>query len=181
MIIKKSKINESVRGERISMAIIIHYFIDKNIYFDAQTEHNISLVTTEYICGSNILVHSEQGGNLNVRLKNLLDYTLNKDSAINKDNFFIKKTYSKEKARPITQSTFEDRLKRFNADKTVIEQEILDEYGYTDKTGKLDKVQITVLIKSGRTLGVIDFKDAGQLENFVYPAWLDDIDMTQIN
>ena len=67
------------------MAIIISYSVDRDLYFDPQANHNISLITTEYICGNNILVHLEQGRNLNIRLKNLLDYTLKKDSGVKKD------------------------------------------------------------------------------------------------
>jgi len=109
------------------MAVIINYAVDKDIYYAPQANHNITMITTEYICGANILVHLEQSRNLNIRLKNILDYT---------------------------------------------EQEILEEYVYTDKTGNNSKVQIIIKVKSEAITAVIDFKDAAQCENFVCPAWL---------
>ena len=148
------------------MAVIINYSVDKDIYYDPQTNHNITMITTEYICGSNILIHLEQSGNLNLRLKNLLDHT------VKKDHFFFKKAYNKESAKSISQNTFEEKMKSFDKNKIITEQEILEEYDYTDKTGNYDKVRIIILVKSEKVIAFIDFKDAYQCENFVCPIWL---------
>jgi len=154
------------------MAVIINYSVDKDIYYDPQTNHNITMITTEYLCGPNILAHLEQGRNLNIRLKNLLDHLLKKDSDFKKDHFFFKKAYNKERAKAISQSTFKEKIKSFDKNKIITEQEILEEYGYIDKTGDYDKVRIVILVKPEKTIAFIDFKDAYQCENFICPIWL---------
>jgi len=169
------------KGRGIFMAIIISYSVDRDLYYDPQTNHNISLITTEYICGNNILVHLEQGNNLNIRLINLLDYTLKKDIGLKKDYFFFKKSYNRKQAKAISQNTFEEKMKNFDKNKTVTEQEILDEYFYTDKTGKNSKIQIAITVKSEKITAVIDFIDAEQCENFVCPIWLTELIIPQIN
>ena len=65
-----------------------------------------------------------------------------------------------------------EREKRFDADKTVTVQEILEDYAYTNKTGGSDKVQIAVTVKADSVTATIDFRDAAQYENFVCPVWL---------
>ena len=163
------------------MAIIISYSVDRDLYYDPQTNHNISLITIEYICGNNILVHLEQGNNLNIRLINLLDYTLKKDIGLKKDYFFFKKTYNKKQAKAITQGTFVEKMKNFDKNKTGTEQEILDEYFYTDKTGKNSNIQIAITVKIEKITAVIDFADAKQYENFVCPVWLTELIIPQAN
>ena len=163
------------------MAIIVNYGVDKDLYYAPKTNHNILLITTEYFCGNNILVHLEQSGNLNFRLNKLLNYVSKKDTDFSKDHFFQKKSYSRKDAKPITKSTFEEKMKRYDANKITAEQEILEEYGYTDKTGSFNKAQISISIKKESITAVIDFKDLEHYENFVCPAWLVDIIQPQTN
>ena len=157
------------RGRLI--AVIVNYIVDKNIYYGSQTKHSILLITTEYIRGNTVLAHVEQGVNLNIRVNNLLDYVLNKTSGLKKEHFFVKKSYNQGKAKAITRSTFEETLKRLDMSRTVIEQEILEDYDYTDKTGTSGKVQIAVSVKKDAVTAVIDFKDVKQYENFICPEW----------
>jgi hypothetical protein len=157
------------------MAIFVNYGIEKDLYYDPKTNHNIILITTEYFCGNNILVYLEQGSNLNIRLNNLLKYTSNKNTDFHQDLFFQKKAYSKKEANQITQNTFEEKIKKYDLNKITVEQEILEEYDYTDKNDNLNKIQIVIKIKNDSITAIVDFKDLNQYENFVCPAWLVDI------
>jgi len=157
------------------MAILVNYSIEKDLYYDPKTNHNIILITTEYFCGNNIFVHLEQRSNLNIRLNNLLKYASKKNIDFQQDLFFQKKAYSKKEANQITQNTFEEKLKKYDLNKITVEQEILEEYDYTDKNDNLNKIQIVIKIKNDSITAIVDFKDLNQYENFVCPAWLVDI------
>jgi len=152
------------------MNIIVTYHVDKDLYDGS--EHRASLVTTEYICRSNILVHLQIGKNLGIRLNNLLSYDFKKDIAVQNEQFLAGKSYNQSKPKPITRSTFEDKMKRFDMSQTVIEREILEEYSYTDRNGHSDEVQIVITAKDDTMTAVIDFKDTEQHSNFICPAWL---------
>jgi hypothetical protein len=101
-----------------------------------------------------------------------LRHEFKKDADLQNQQFFYKKTYDSGSAKPVTQSTFNEKLKHFDLGQTIIEQEIVGEYSYTDQTGKPDSVQIVVRERNLRLTATIDFKDAVQHERFACPAWL---------
>lgn len=154
------------------MTIIATYYIDKDLYYAPDTKHDVSLSTTEYIYKSDTLVHLLIGRNLGIRLNNSLRYEFKKEAALQNEQFMSKKSYSHGKVKSITRSTFEEKLKRFDMSQTVVEQEIVEEYTYADKSGCSDEVQIVITVKEGKMTAAIDFKDAGQYENVICPAWL---------
>ena len=152
--------------------IIISYTVDKDLYYSPGTSHNIVTVTTEYVYKNEMLVRLEINKNLGIRLNNLIQYQFKKDDTLEKEHFFYKKTYHDGKAKKTTRSTFEDKMKRFDMAKTIKEQELLEEYAYTDKNGRRDEVQIVIMVKGDTMTAVIDFKDAEQNINFIPPPWL---------
>ena len=154
------------------MVIMISYHVDRALYFLSDTVHTISLSTTEYTYGNEMLVHLQFGKNLGIRLNNRLRYEFKKNNDVKDEQFFFKKIYSGSKAKPTTQNTFDEKLRSFVMEQTVIEQEILEEYGYTDKNGNAASVQIVVMEKASGMTATIDFKDVEQNKNFVCPAWL---------
>ena len=157
----------------VLMTVVATYRVDIDIYHDPNTKHDISLTTTEYICGNDILVHLQMGKNLGIRLNNLMQYQFKGGMAmLENEQFMAKKTYGKEKPKPITRSTFEEKRKRFDMSQTAVEQEILEEYAYTGRIGHPDTVQIVITATGGTMTAVIDFKDAEQYHNFVPPVWL---------
>jgi hypothetical protein len=154
------------------MVIIFSYHVDKALYFSPDTKHTIELSTTEYTYGNDMLVHLQFGKNLGIRLNNRLRYEFKKDKDFKDEQFFSKKVYNSGKAKPTTQSSFDEKLRRFVMEQTVIEQEILEEYSYTDKNGSPASVQIVIMEKASGMTATIDFKDAEQHKNFVCPVWL---------
>ena len=152
------------------MNIVVTYHVDKDLY--DSSEHRASLITTEYLHRSDILVHLQLGRNLGIRLSNLLRYNFKKDIAAQNEQFLAGKFYTQSKPKPITRSTFEDKMKRFDMSQTVIEREFLEEYSYTDRNGHSDEVQIVITAKDDTMTAVIDFKDTEQHCNFICPAWL---------
>ena len=155
------------------MTIVVTYRVDIDMYHDPNTKHDISLTTAEYICGNDILVHLQMGRNLGIRLNNMMQYQFKSGmAALANEQFMAKKTYGKGKPKPITRSTFEEKQKRFDMSQTAVEQEILEEYAYTDKAGHPGAVQIVITIKDGAMSAVIDFKDSRQYQNFTPPVWL---------
>ena len=154
------------------MVIIISYHVNKALYFSSDTAHTIRLSTTEYTHGNEMLVHLQFGKKLGIRLNNLMRYEFKKNKDVQSEQFFFKKLYNDGKPKPTTQSTFDEKLRRFDMGQTVIEQEILEEYDYTDKNGNPASVQIVVREKASGMTATIDFKDAEQHKNFVCPAWL---------
>ena len=154
------------------MIIVASYCVDKEIYENSCTPHNATMVTTEYTHRNDVLVHLLIGKNLGIRLNNLLQCESRKGKDIQNEHFLIKKSYGTGKPKPTTRSTFEDKLKRFDMDKTVKMREILEEYGYTGKNGKSDTAQIVVIIKDETMIATIDFNDPDHYENFIEPTWL---------
>lgn len=154
------------------MVVAVTYRVDAGLYHSPDIRHEAALVTTEYICGNELLVHLQIGKNLGIRLNNLMRYEFNGDKTLSDEQFMFKKTYRNGKPKPITRSTFEEKQRRFDMNRTTFEQEILEEYAYTDKTGCTSQVQIVVTVKKGTMTAAIDFKDAEQYQNFVSPAWL---------
>jgi len=152
------------------MNIVVTYHVDKDLY--DSSEHRASLITTEYLHRSDMLVHLQLGKNLGIRLSNLLSYDFKKDIAVQNEQFLAGKSYNKSKPKPITRSTFEDKLSRFDMSQTVTEREILEEYSYTDRNGHSDEVQIVITAKDDTMTAIIDFKDTEQHSIFICPAWL---------
>lgn len=159
--------------KRALMTIVVTYRVDIDMYHDPNTKHDISLTTTEYICRNDILVHLQMGRNFGIRLNNLMQYQFKGGmAALANEQFMAKKAYGKGKPKPITRSTFEEKRKRFDMSQTAVEQEILEEYAYTDKAGHPGAVQIAITIKGGAISAVIDFRNSEQYQNFVRPVWL---------
>lgn len=160
-------------GDRQGMVIVASYHVDTALYFSSDTVHTVTLHTTEYTYKNDLLVHLQVGKKLNARLNEVFRHDFRKNESLAGEQYFHKKTYNKGNAKPTTQSTFDDKLSRFDMGKTVIEQEIVEEYAYTGKDGKPDSVQIAVRDKSGTDItATIDFKDMAQHDNFICPAWL---------
>jgi hypothetical protein len=160
--------------EKIWMIITVDYRVDRGLYYSA--EHCVTLVTTEYICNTDILAHVMIGKSLGVRLNDLMRHEFGKDVFLQNEQFFAKKTYKMEEIRPITRGTFEEKQKRFDISQTIIEQETVEVYYYTDKSGTTDSVEIVVREKDSKMTAEIEFNNPEQRQTFIYPAWL--MDMT---
>ena len=159
--------------KRVLMTVVATYQVDIDIYHDPDIKHDVSLTTTEYIRGNDVLVHLQMGKNLGIRLNNLTQYQFKGSiTALTNEQFMAKKTYGRGKPKPITRSTFEEKRKRFDMSQTAVEQEILEEYAYIDKAGHPGAVQIVITIKDGVMSAVIDFKDSEQSQSFTPPVWL---------
>ena len=154
------------------MAILINYGVDKELYENPETPHNITLITMEYFYKNEVLVHLQIGKNLGIRFNNLIRYEFKQEEVLQNEQFLYKKAYDKGNAEAITQQIFEKKYKRFDISKTTVEREILHEYRYTGKNGNTDIVQIAVILKVDNITAFIEFKDAKQYENFIGPAWL---------
>jgi len=154
------------------MTVLITYQVDKGLYNDLNTPHNIALTTTEYTYKNNILAHLQIGKNLGIGLNNRLSYELKRDIVLQNEQFFTMKIYNRGRPKQTTRSTFEEKLKRFDMGQTIVEQEIVEQYIYTDKAGNSDWVHIAIIINDDDMTAVIEFKDAVQLNNFVAPIWL---------
>jgi hypothetical protein len=126
------------------MVIVASYHVDTALYFSADTKHTIVLSTTEYTYKNDMLVHLQIGKNTAIRINNLLRYEFKANKDFQEEQFLFKKTYNSGNAKPTTQSTFDEKLRGFDMGQTVIEQEILEEYDYTDKNGIPGSVQIVV-------------------------------------
>lgn len=148
--------------------ITASYKVNKDLYY-ANT-HTPNLTTTEYTYRNNKLVHLCIGKNLGIRLNNILQYEIGK--SLTNEQFFYGKTYSHAKPKPTTRSTYEQKLMQFDMKQTVVEREIVEEYAYTDKTGRRDTVQIAVTIKTDGITATIDFRDTEQYEKFTCPEWI---------
>lgn len=155
------------------MPVVVTYRVDINMYRDPNTKHDISLTTTEYICGNDVLVHLQIVKNISIRFNNLMQYQFKGGmAALPNEQFMSRKAYGKGKPKPITRSTFEEKRKRFDMSQTAVEQEILEEYAYVDKAGHPSTVQIVITATGGTMTAAIDFKDSEQYQNFVLLAWL---------
>lgn len=157
------------------MAILTDYRVDRELYRSPGKPHHISLITTEYTHKNDVLIHLQIGKNLGVRLNNLIRYEFKKDDEFQNEQFMQKKTYGSGKPKATTRSTFEEKLKRFDVNKTATIRETLIEYSYTGKNGKPDALQIVVIEKDGSIHASIEFKDTEQYENFIKPAWITEL------
>lgn len=156
------------------MTITITYRVDKDLYHAADIKHDISLITTEYKYGNELLVHLLIGKNLGIRLNNRFSDLLPRGGAgIQNEQYLFKKRYNQGTSKLITRSTFDAKISRFDMSQTVIERETLEEYAYTDKNGLPDHVQIVITDKADTTTGTIDFNNVCQYENFPCPVWLE--------
>jgi hypothetical protein len=150
----------------------IAYRVDQDLYHASDHQHDISLVTTQYQFGNELLVHLLFGKKNSVRLNDRLDDLLKDGAKILNEYFFYKKTYIPGNAKPVTRSTFEAKRKRFDMSQTAIEREILEDYAYTDKNGLPGYVIIIMTDNGNTTTATIDFEDTAQYENFICPVWL---------
>ncbi len=169
---------DSYRSLRMKMRggpvviIVTTYGVDKKIYHDTETRHDISLITMEYVHGNDILVCLRIGGNTGVRLNELLRSGIAGGVAIHGERYLFMKTYRRLKPKPITRSSFDEKLKRFDISKTSIETEILEIYAYTGKNGRADAVQLVIREKGNTMTAVIDFRNSEHQENFAAPPYL---------
>jgi hypothetical protein len=152
----------------------VSYSVDKDLYHAAVTKHDISLITTEYHYGNELLVHLLIGKNLGIRLNDRLSDLL--PGGVQNEQFFLKKTYNPGDAKPTTRSTFDAKLKRFDSSQTTVSREILEDYAYIDKAGLPGRVKIVMLDSFDVTTATIEFEDAEQYERFTCPGWLAIID-----
>lgn len=152
------------------MSITITYNVDKDLYHTSNAKHDISLITTEFKHGNELLVHLQIGKKLRIRVNNRFDDLL--PEGIQKEQFLFKKTYNDGYSKLITRSTFDTKISQFDISQTVIEREIIQEYAYIDKRNQLDHVQIVITDKGGTAIALIDFADVKQYENFVCPVFL---------
>jgi len=158
------------------MVVIFPYRVNRALYFLPETVHTIELLTTEYTCRNDLLVHLRLGKNLGIRLNNIIRYEVNKAEEFQNEQFLYKKKYQGEDAKPVTRSAFDEKMSHFDMGQTVIEREMLEQYAYTDKNGKSASVQIVVREKGVDMTASIDFRDAEQFTNFICPAWLTPMD-----
>lgn len=106
------------------MTITVSYRVDQDLYHAADIKHDISLITTEYKHGNELLVHLRIGKNLGIRLNNRLSDLLPKGSTgIRNEQLLFKKTYSQWESKLITRSTFDIKLSRFDKSQTVTNYE----------------------------------------------------------
>ena len=154
------------------MIIVASYHVDTAMYFSSETRHNLVLSTTEYTYKSNMLVHVQIGKNTAIRLNNLLRYEFKLNENFQSEQFLFGKTYDSGHVKTISQSVFDEKMRRFDMGQTVIAQEILEDYTYTDKAGGSDSVQVVVKERNLTMTAGIDFRDAEQYNRFAYPAWL---------
>jgi len=152
--------------------IIVNFRIAKELYYNSDMPHNIELITTEYSHRNDILAYIQTGKNLIAEINNIIQYQSKQPSDLQNEQYFIKKSYHKNKIKQITRGTFEKKLKNFDMSHTFIEQEFVEEYAYNDKNGKTDSVKIIITANNSEMKAVIDFKDAEQNINFVCPEWL---------
>jgi hypothetical protein len=152
------------------MTIAVTYRVDDALYFDS--EHDVSLETTEYAYGGDLLVHMWIGKSIGSCLGERLEkiFTVNMD--VESDQFFQKSASHNGIAQLTTRDLFEEKLQRFDKSQTVVEKEILEEYAYVGKDGRPGSVRISVKSKGGRMTAVIYFADTEHLYHFVSPAWL---------
>ncbi len=153
------------------MIITITYGVDADLY-RADTKHDVSLTTTEYVYRNEMLVHLQVGKNFGIRLNDRLKQEFKRAPALPGEQFLFKKTYNRDAAKPITQSSFTEKLNSFDMSQTEIKREILEEYRYTGKDSAAYNVQIVITEKDGVMAAVIDFSDTKQYENFIAPTWL---------
>ncbi len=153
------------------MIITVTYRIDADLY-RTDTKHDASLTTTEYIYRNDMLIHQQIGKNLGIRINNRFRHVFRQDFSMPNEQYLFKKTYSRSAAKPITKSTFEEKLKRFDTSQTAIEKEIIEEYAYIGKNNAAEEVQIMITEKHGVMTASINFTGAEQHGNFIAPKWL---------
>lgn len=152
------------------MIISITYKVNQALYHSSNVTHDITLITTEYQYGNELLVHLQIGKNLNIRLNNCLDALL--PQGIQKEQFLFKKKYNPGDTKLITRSTFNAKISQFVTRQTAIKREILEEYAYTNMYGLPDRVHIVMTHREDTTVATIDFEDVKQYKSFIYPEWL---------
>ena len=157
------------RHRRLRMIIGITYGVDTDLYYSS--EHRQSLITTEYRYKNNTLVHLRIGKNLGIRINGRLRCAFRTNENLQDELFYCKKI-GQNRPEPMTRSTFEAKMKRFDKSQTVVEQEIVETYVYRDRDGRYDETRVIIRAKAGSMTAEIDFKDIEQFNNFVRPTWL---------
>ncbi len=153
------------------MIITVAYLIDAKLY-DTDILHNITLTTTEYVRGTDMLVHQKIGKNFAIRLNNRLRCEIKRFSALSNEHYFYSKTYNIKAAKSVTQGAFTDRLMRWDMGETTVEREIVEEYSYIDRNGDACNAQLIITEKNSVMTAVIEFPDTEKLQNFIAPLWL---------
>lgn len=153
------------------MIITVTYSVDADLY-QADTNHNVSLTTTEYVYQNETLIRLQIGTNFRNQLNCRVTYKLNQKSALLDEQYLFKTATSQSKADPITRKIFTEKLTSFIMTQTTAVKEILEEYSYIGKNGITETVQIVITEKSGKMTAAIDFADLEQYKNFIAPSWL---------
>ena len=147
-----------------------YFQVDEKIYNDPGTEHTVLMATIEHSCRGETLAYLHIGTVLDVRLNGMIHREFTADTDLEIDQFFIRK--GQREAKKLTRGAFEETLKRFDVSQTVTGQEIVEEYAYTDKRGRPDRMRIIITIKYNIWTTTLDFKDEAHYDDFVCPAWL---------
>ena len=145
--------------------ILVTYGIDKAVYDNPRSIHNVALTTTMYSFKMKTLVHLQYGKLLQSKVENKLRGNLGSG-----EQFMLE--HENGSIEPLTRDQFEIKRKQFESKRAVKEQEIWESYCYTDKRKRREIVQIVISIKGVCMEAVIDFESVAQYENFVPPAWL---------
>ena len=145
--------------------ILVTYGIDKAVYDNPRSIHNIALTTTMYSFKGKTLAHLQYGKLLQNKVETRLGGNLGSGEQfmLEHENGFIE---------PLMRNKFQEKRKQFDSKHTVKEQEILESYCYTNKRNQQEIVQIAITSKDNCVEAVIDFESAAQYENFVQPTWL---------
>jgi len=139
------------------MSNLVTYLIDKELYSNPATQHNIVLKITKYRHGEETLIHVEHGCKL-------------KSKKFGSEQFIYKNENGR--AKLLARGTFESKLKRFDISQTDKAMKILEEHSYVGKNGKPDMVHILVMIGEGYAIGTIDFLNEERRGNFVVTVWV---------
>jgi hypothetical protein len=146
------------------MMIVVTFRVDEDLYYAPHTEHDVLLSTTEFTYKGDTVV-LQVCRKLGVRLSGELCHEQG-------EIFYIKEPCGQNKVKLTNRSAFAEKLQRFDKSQTVVEQEMIEKYNYTDQCGHPAEVQIVITAKDGKMSAVIHFKDAEHYKNFVCPGWL---------
>ena len=146
--------------------ILITYGVDKALYDNPSSIHNIMLTTTFYSTKTKKLVHLQHGK----LFQNKLSDKLGSAAKIPSEQFMLE--HENGSIEPLTRDEFKKKRKQFDPKRTVKEQEVWESYYYTDKRNQQEIVQIVISTMDGNMTAVIDFESVAQYKNFVPPAWL---------
>jgi len=144
--------------------ILVTYEIDKAVYDNPHSIHNVVLTTTLYSFKRQKLVHLQYGK----LLQNKLEARLK--GSLESEQFMLE--HENGSIEPLMYDQFQKKLAQLDSKHTAKEQEILESYCYIDKRGQQEIVQVIISIKRNGMEAMIEFKSVAQCENFVPAAWL---------